>query len=77
VTVYVIDALGVEMTDAPVIAEISVLGDQEYVEAPLATKVTDWPRFKVAELGETLTVTAAETVAVTASLLTLSTLFTV
>jgi hypothetical protein len=69
--------LGVEITEAPVTAEISVLGDHEYVEAPLATRVTDCPKVTEGALGETVTDTAGETVAVTASLLVLSTLFTV
>jgi hypothetical protein len=63
---------GVEITEAPTMAEISVFGDHEYVVAPLAVNVTDCPTLSDAELGETETLTAGETTAVTARRLALS-----
>ena len=68
VTVYVMVAVGLDVTDEPVAALSAVAGVQEYVEAPFAVSVVDCPLQIVTgatvTTGRGLTVTVTCTVAV-------------
>lgn len=59
---------GVAITEKLVVVLSPVPGDQEYVLAPLAVSVVDWPEQIVVEVGDTLTVGNGFTVTVQVNL---------
>ena len=65
VTVYVVNATGLAVTVAPVVADNPVAGVQLYIDAPLAVSDMPLPLQMVAEAGVTLMVGNALTVIVT------------
>lgn len=69
VTVYVTEAAGVAITEAPVVLFKPVAGLQAYVVAPLATRPVFEPEQIAEEGGVTITTGAAPTVTITVLLL--------